>query len=404
MYKIVNQWQIAFHETILDIKPPEKIKIRHEKYFKMPVYTKSGGYNNGVVLKQLEACGCTLTNGLIPSSLVVKTGKGTLLTRGKDYEFDAVWGTIGRIPSSNISEFSEVYIDYDYIPMRIDSIVLNSLSKIEILEGKNASYCPPLPALRKGDKRLMNILLTGKSSKLTPKDCYPILQNKILIPRQDPMQSFLPNTMNKLKSGGKLKILAWGDSVTDGLYIAPRFHWQQQFFTALKRIYPKHDIELMSLGWGGRCTKTFLDEPESSIYNFKEKVLNSGADLVISEFVNDAGLFPEIWAKCYTDIFNQFKQKKIEWIICTPHYVRHDWMNCSGKTASEMEDDPRPFVAFLRKFAAENKIALADPAKIYGQLYKTGIPYQTLMTNNINHPDQRGLKIYSDALLAIFKK
>ena len=67
-----------------------------------------------------------------------------------------------------------------------------------------------------------------------------------------------------------------------------------------------------------------------------------------------------------------------------------------------IENDPRPYVAFIRKFAVEKKVAVADAAKRYGRLWRQGIPYNTLMTNTINHPDKDGMKIFADALISIF--
>jgi hypothetical protein len=68
----------------------------------------------------------------------------------------------------------------------------------------------------------------------------------------------------------------------------------------------------------------------------------------------------------------------------------------------DIDDDPREYVKFLRTFTAENRIPLADASLRYGRLWRQGIPYNTLMMNNINHPNTRGMKIFADALMALF--
>ena len=56
----------------------------------------------------------------------------------------------------------------------------------------------------------------------------------------------------------------------------------------------------------------------------------------------------------------------------------------------------------VRELAASNNIALADAALRYGRLWRQGIPYNTLMTNAINHPNAAGMKLFADALMALF--
>ena len=45
---------------------------------------------------------------------------------------------------------------------------------------------------------------------------------------------------------------------------------------------------------------------------------------------------------------------------------------------------------------------LGDPRVRYGRLWRQGIPYSSLMLNSINHPDERGMKIFADSLMALF--
>ena len=61
------------------------------------------------------------------------------------------------------------------------------------------------------------------------------------------------------------------------------------------------------------------------------------------------------------------------------------------------------YVAGLKEFCAKHHIALADASFYYGQLYRRGIPYSTLMVNNINHPNKLGMSLFADALMKLFE-
>ena len=132
-------------------------------------------------------------------------------------------------------------------------------------------------------------------------------------------------------------------------------------------------------------TSSYLSEPPGSAHNYREKVLDSKPDLIISEFVNDSAMKPAQVETRYTKLLADFQAMGAEWIILTPHYVRPDWMGLTSER--DIDDDPRPYVAGLREFTAKHGVALADASFRYGRLWRQGIPYNTLMVNAINHPD-----------------
>ena len=89
-----------------------------------------------------------------------------------------------------------------------------------------------------------------------------------------------------------------------------------------------------------------------------------------------------------------------EWIILTPLYLGPAWLAFARE--KQIGEDPRPYVAGLRQFAANHRVALADASIRWGRLWRQGIPYRTLLLNGINHPDARGMKIFADSLMALF--
>ena len=399
---ITGPWEITVNGVKLTVTEPQVVRVIDEPYAKLPVYRKAGGWNDGVALRGVAGIGCALRLALDPYSVRMRLPDGTEMRRGKDFEYTDSWGTLGRLANGRISETQNVLISYRYIPNRLDSVIMGADGKIRIEKGLARSYCPKLPALKDGETRLLNIFTEAQTDKLTDENIFIITETEFPAESAKAQQAFIPNVMKKLRNGEHVKILAWGDSVTECGYLPPDDRWQIQFFNRLKAAFPKADIELITNGWGGRTIPAFLNEPEGSKYNYQKTVLDVKADLVVTEFVNDAGLNQKIWNESFNKVLNDFRAQGTEWIILTPHYVRPDWMGLTSQNGPELENDPRPYVAFIRQFTAEKNVALADAAKRYGRLWRQGIPYNTLMTNTINHPDKDGMKIFADALMSIF--
>ncbi len=395
--------------TTFDVKPTATVVVTSERHDRLPVFNpNTGGWVKGAQLRGVRAQETTTPFLLEPESLQVRSDAESgaeLFRRGEDYEADLAWGTFGRTAGGRIKEGQAVFASYRYVPLRLDAVVLTRERRIELREGEPRSAAPSVPALREGERLLATIWLPGRVTRLQPEHLFPVLESAYPEPAKPSptvAERLTPRAMAKLRSGGSLRVLAWGDSVTDGSYLPDpgRERWQEQFVRRLRARFPDARIELVTEAWGGRNTGSYLAEPPGSPHNYREKVLGAKADLVISEFVNDAGLNPEQVEQRYGQLLEDFRGIGAEWIILTPHYVRPDWMGLNRER--DIDDDPRPYVAGLRAFGGRQGVAVADAARRYGRLWRQGIPYTALMLNSINHPDARGMSIFADALMELF--
>ena len=393
----------------LTVDRPNIVTVKAEKYDNLPLYNPQGPlWRKGQPLNGVKAQECSTTGVLQPGSVVVRESdspNATVYELDKDYQLESFWGSVGRLEGGRIAEKQPVFIDYIYAQKRIDSVVKTKDGQLVLRKGTPHVTNPPVPVLLDGDVRLANVFINGRIDKLTPDNLFPITETAY--PEPPPVkptvaERLLPKTMQKLSAGQKVRILAWGDSVTDARYLPnpETERWQEQFVGRLREKFPKAEIELLTEAWGGRNSDTYRKEPPGSLKNYAEKVLAVKPDLIVSEFVNDSGMRGEYLDKRYSEILADFKEIGAEWIILTPHYVRLDWMGL--KTEKDIDDDPRPYTQSVREFCAKNNVALADGAKRYGRLWRQGIPYSTLMLNDINHPNGAGMKLFADALMELF--
>ena len=353
---------------------PEAVAVHHERHAELPVFNTEagGGWRKGSPLAGLKADECTACHALHPDSIVVAAGTGDDAPRykhGRDWEADLAWGCVGRLPGGRIGSEQPVFISYVYTPARLDSIILDAAGTISLRCGKPHIATPLPPPLSSGETRLVNIYLEGHADALADDCLYPIMETGFPEPsRSGPSiaERLLPRTLERLENGEPLKVLAWGDSVTDGRFLddPARERWQGQFIARLRERFPRACIELATEAWGGHNTSSYLAEPPGADHNYQEKVLDVKPDLVVMEFVNDAGLPPGICEERYRKFLDDFRRIGAEWIILTPHYVRPDWMGLDRQR--EIDEDPRLYVTFLRTFAARHGIALADASRRYG--------------------------------------
>ena len=394
---------------IVRIEQPSPFVVANEHHAALADYNpNTGGWLRGTKPVGITAQECTTRNALKVETLKVKSSDqadAVIFENGKDYQLTPDWGTVGRLPNGRIQAGQPVYFDYTYVKLRIDAIVLTKDNAFAVRTGVPHQANPSQAELLDGDIRLANVWINGCIPKLTDENLFPILETEFpkgLRPAPHTAAKLIPKTYAKLKNGEKVKILAWGDSVTVGTFVPDWQHnrWQEQFVERLRKMFPQAQIELVTEAWGGRNTNSYLAQPAGAEHNYNEKVLAVKPDLVISEFVNDSGYNEQLVYERYTKVLNDFQNIGAEWIILTPHYVRPDWMGLTSE--KNIDNDPRGYVTALRKFAAEKNIALADAAMRYGRLWRQGIPYSSLMMNAINHPNPFGMKQFADALIDLF--
>ncbi len=414
-----------------EIAPSSWKTVVDEKWDAVPTFNPAAApWAKGRVLRGVNACECAVFGALDPTSVEVRlAATGEKLERGKDFEFDDGWGSLGRLEGGKIAENAAVLINYRCVESRIDSIVENADGSVALVAGEPRVLSPVPPTLDAGQKRLVNVYSTGRGADLSDATLFPV---DSAFATNDPSdakafcdgvarfyrengapatpsvsdvgaaKTFLPKTWKKLTSGEEVRILAWGDSVTACGYLPDDQRWQVKFVERLQKMFPNAKITLLTEAWGGRTTDAYRAEPPGSPKNYREKVLDLRSDLIVSEFVNDAYMDEPTVARRYGEMKKDFDEIGAEWLILGPHYVRPDWMGLASER--DVDDDPRALVRGLRAFAAENDVPFADAPALYGKLWRAGIPYLTLMTNNINHPNEFGMEIFAAALARLFEE
>jgi len=385
-------------ETLALPEAPAVRKIRNEGYENLPSFDEHAvRWQSGRRLLALQAYECTMPGVLVPGSVRV-TAHGKVMTPGKDFQVNETWGTVARIESGRILPKEQVRVSYSCYVSRIDAVIRTEKG-LAVVRGREDIVYPAVPRIPKGSVRLANLYWHGDCSTLTEELVYPVTETEFpadLIP----VACRPERIIRKLKEGKPVRILAWGDSVTECSYLPSECRWQNQFLRRLRKKYPRAKIELLTEGWGGHTAFAFLQVPASEPHNFEEKVLRVEPDLIISEFVNDASRPEKEWKNSYPKALKAFRKIGAEWIILTPHYTCPAWIGlpCSRNC----DDDPRHFVKYLRTFSEKEKIPLADASRYWGRLYRQGIPYETLYSNGINHPLEYGLSLFAEALMKLF--
>lgn len=404
-------WQVRVtcggRVAVLAVDPPDIITVTDEAYERLALF-QGPEWRRGTPLLGPKAEACSVAGALDPASLVVRDGPGAaskVFVRGKDYQLEPRWAGFGRLEGGAIAVDRPVYASYRYAMMRLDSVVLKADGALAVRKGVPHVAVPRPPEIGEGETRVGNVWLAGRVERLAGEHLFPILEDAY--PEPEPMPQgasaadrHLPKTLAKLHAGRPVRILAWGDSVTECVYLPFQQKWQEQFAVRLRARFPEASIVMLSEGWGGRTTTAFRQEPPGSLHNYAEKVLALKPDLIVSEFINDAYMNEAAVLENYGAILKDFQRIGAEWIILTPHYARPDWMGLARER--EIDHDPRPYVRGLRLFAENNRVALADASLRWGRLWRQGVPYSTLLVNAINHPDERGMALFADALMALF--
>jgi lysophospholipase L1-like esterase len=365
---------------------------------------KPDSWKTGTKLSQIQTLGpgkgITAIGSVDPNSIVVRFN-GMMLRRGQDYLLDTSWGVLGIGTQPRVTIDDVVEVDYRYSLRRVDSYVVDANGNHSVVKGVSDLTVPQPPILAASQKRVANIFVDYFSDGKTA-EVFPITQ---LHDKTQTTISRIPKTLAKLQAGQEVKIVCWGDSVTEGGDASsPEKFYPAVFEQKLKEKFPKALIKVTTVAVGGSSSRQWLYPDEFKAPSRPEdcrwdRVVQGSPDLVTIEFVNDAGFTAAEFERAYVDILKRCKIVGAEVIFITPHFTLPSWMGFSGLK----EDENRPYVKMLKQFADIQKVAIADVSTRWENLHKHGIPYVTLLKNGVNHPDDRGHLIFAEELVKCFE-
>jgi lysophospholipase L1-like esterase len=388
---------VVASDTALAVDPVPIISVQDEAVKLKSEEPK--GWAHGPRLKGVQPRpGWTPLPGcLAPNSVVVKSApgdKGAPFKEGEDYLVDHAWGQVGRKPTGKIGEKDTVYIDYKCGVVRIDTIFVSPDGKVTLQKGVEAKTCPFPPERPVNCLALANVFMPYHATSVGPEQIYPV-GDPVPAPTPEELKrkaQLVKKTRAKLEAGEPVTIVAWGDSVTSGGDASvPAKNYVNLFASTLQAKYPKAKITMFNAGIGGSNTNQRLP-------NLQKEVLDHKPDLVVIEYVNDMGMTPENLRKNYFTAIDQIRAAGAEVIIQTPHFTMLTMMG--GK--SLRDPDGRRNCEGLRQIALEKSVGLSDAAKRWEHLWREGLPYITFLYNGINHPDDRGHKLFVDELMKFF--
>jgi lysophospholipase L1-like esterase len=369
---------------------------------------KPAGWAKGTRLRACNARDVNASGAFVPGSLEIRRSKdGELLKEGEDYLVDALWGHVGLGPKSHVTEQDTVFASYRYSLLRVDTVQVSADGRASLKPGAPHISAPVPPAADPDRVAIAHVFVGYRATEITPEQIYPITETAAqAVTGSTPGR--IPKTLAKLRAGQPVTIVCWGDSVTaGGNASAPDLRYVDVFAAGLRARFPQGKIEVRNISAGGSNSRQWLD-PEKFAYRGLlgnanparfEHVLEAKPDLVTIEFVNDAGLTPAQVEQTYSEILKRLEPGGTEAILITPHFTM--WRMMGFTTMRDAEK--RPYVLAMREFAGKHNVALADTSARWEHLAKEGLPYLTLLHNTINHPDDRGHRLFAEELWKCFR-
>lgn len=333
-----------------------------------------------------------LPGSYVPGSLVVHDAENAARTykAGRDYTMDEQWAAFAIQEGGGLKAGQEVFVDYRYSQRRIDALIVGINGKVQLLPGKPAIDCPEQPAVPDDALHLANVYRPFHADTLELWHVYVIEKHQ---PTPVPVTrtSMLGDVVHRLRGGRSVTIVCWGDSVTyGGDASSPDKTWVRVFEQLLNKRFELASIKVINAGIGGSNTGGRLPA-------FDKEVLSHRPDLITLEFVNDMGRPLEQLRPRYEEILKKSQAAGAALVIITPHFTIPEWMHLEHGRGAES----REAVAFLREFCQKHKVPLVDVSQRWEALEAEGIPYETLLKNGINHPDDRGHRFFAEGLVRL---
>ena len=216
--------------------------------------------------------------------------------------------------------------------------------------------------------------------------------------------------LEKLKSGEKTTIVAFGDSVTKGYFKSgDEFHsekdesavYHQILGAKLRYVLPNCNLEVINAGVGGESARMGLIRFESDVADKKPDLC------IVCWGLNDVNGTVENYTTNLAEIFTRLKNMGSDIVFMTPNMLNtrvhpetaEVHLNYAAKTAAHQNGGKMDeFMNAAIKVCAEHGVMLCDCYKKWKAMNQNGIDTDLLLDNYINHPTREMHVFFADCL------
>lgn len=199
----------------------------------------------------------------------------------------------------------------------------------------------------------------------------------------------LQKSIRKLSTGEALRIIAIGDSLTQGWMV--RKGYLDFFAEMLKAKYPRCNVTIFNRGIPG-------DTAEGGLYRLREDVLDSDPDLVFIQFaLNDAftGVPPEQFKNRVKTMVNHVRaDTDAEILLLTSVPIMHQ----------EEDFMAENFYSRLIEVSREDNLPIALVHNYWKRKMSEGTDIRSLVQGDMVHPNVEGYRLMAEAIMEVFSE
>ena len=205
----------------------------------------------------------------------------------------------------------------------------------------------------------------------------------------------LDRTIGKLSRGEKVRYVVFGDSISCGGEASREaFGYANLFADELRTLYPNGEVEVVNKSVGGEASTGALARLDRDVIALNPDLVSIGYGMNdhcrMGEAVRN-GVPPAVFERNIRDMIAAIGARtSAELVLITPCESNPLWMHSSGDLAV--------YADILKRIGRERGIAVADVHGLWLQELRAGKSHESLLLNNINHPNDYGHRIYFNAM------
>lgn len=207
--------------------------------------------------------------------------------------------------------------------------------------------------------------------------------------------------VRKLAAGDEALYVVYGDSISTGGEASEEgLAYFGRFAAVLERLYPNGRIRIVNKSIGGEATDGGAARVNSDVVPLQPDLVTIGYGMNDQNFYEKEGVYGTTLEQFDRNLRQMIdaigESGDTDLVLVTPCEPNPHWQHTSGKTAL--------YADVIRQLGKEYGIGVADAHALWTAELAAGKTPESLLLNNINHPNDYGHWIYSKAFPRMFKR